>query len=196
MAVLLALNGFVVCTPDPIGQGERGEYVDLENGADVPGGAVGVHHFVYKPSLLLGRNVIHFRSWDKIRAIDLLCAREDVDANCIGFIGHSGGGQMTYLLCGLDSRIKAASISGGSGSCEHPHSLPEVRGALHQRQPRLRGLAYPEATSDNDRQDRAGVYLDRLADEQSTCQWASCSYPGGGRCVPFDHKEERWSVET
>ena len=129
MAILLAMNGFVVCTPDPIGQGERGEYVDLESGVNVAGGAVGAHHFVYKPSLLLGRNVIHFRSWDKIRAIDLLCAREDVDAERIGFIGHSGGGQMTYLLCGLDDRIRAAAISSGSGSCEHPHFLPNVRGA-------------------------------------------------------------------
>ena len=129
MAILLALNGFVVCTPDPIGQGERGEYADCECGANVAGDAVAAHHFVYKPSLLLGRNVIHFRSWDKIRAIDLLCEREDVDPSRIGFIGHSGGGQMTYLLCGLDSRIKAASISSGSGSCEHPHFRPDVRNA-------------------------------------------------------------------
>ena len=62
MAILLALNGFVVCTPDPIGQGERGEYADCECGANVAGDPVAAHHFVYKPSLLLGRNVIHFRS--------------------------------------------------------------------------------------------------------------------------------------
>lgn len=131
MASALALRGFCVCTIDPFGQGERGEYTDFESGVNVAGCPVGSHHYAYKPSLLLGRNAIHYRSWDKMRAIDLLCSRPDVDESRIGFAGHSGGGQMTYLTCGLDDRIKAAAISSGSGSCEHPHFRPSVRGPFH-----------------------------------------------------------------
>jgi dienelactone hydrolase len=42
------------------------------------------------------------------RALDVLCAREDVDASRIGCAGLSGGGLRTVLLGGLDDRIKCA----------------------------------------------------------------------------------------
>ncbi len=129
LAIELALQGVLVCTPDPLGQGERGEYADFASGENVAGDPVGAHHLACKPSLLLGRNVIHYRSWDKIRTLDYLCARPDVDAGRIGFFGHSGGGQMTYLMCGLDDRIGVAAISSGSGSCEHPQFNPRLPGA-------------------------------------------------------------------
>ncbi len=41
-------------------------------------------------------------------ALDILCAREDVDANRIGCGGLSGGGMRTAYLGGLDDRIKCA----------------------------------------------------------------------------------------
>lgn len=41
-------------------------------------------------------------------AIDILCAREDVDASNIGCGGLSGGGMRTVFLAGQDERIKAA----------------------------------------------------------------------------------------
>lgn len=42
------------------------------------------------------------------KALDVLCAREDVDAARIGCGGLSGGGMRTVFLGGLDERIKCA----------------------------------------------------------------------------------------
>jgi dienelactone hydrolase len=42
------------------------------------------------------------------KALDVLCAREDVDANRIGCGGLSGGGMRTIFMGGLDPRIKCA----------------------------------------------------------------------------------------
>jgi dienelactone hydrolase len=42
------------------------------------------------------------------KALDILCAREDVDAGRIGCGGLSGGGLRTVLLAGLDPRIQCA----------------------------------------------------------------------------------------
>ncbi|MBD0378327.1 MAG: acetylxylan esterase [Flavisolibacter sp.] len=42
------------------------------------------------------------------KALDVLCAREDVDANRIGCGGLSGGGLRTVMMAGLEPRIKCA----------------------------------------------------------------------------------------
>lgn len=42
------------------------------------------------------------------KALDILCAREDVDADRIGCCGLSGGGMRTAFMGGLDDRIKCA----------------------------------------------------------------------------------------
>lgn len=42
------------------------------------------------------------------RALDVLCAREDVDAARVGCAGLSGGGMRTVFLGGLDPRIRCA----------------------------------------------------------------------------------------
>src|SRR5258708_8407228 len=42
------------------------------------------------------------------KALDILCAREDVDAGRVGCGGLSGGGLRTVMLAGLDPRIKCA----------------------------------------------------------------------------------------
>lgn len=48
-----------------------------------------------------------FFAEDRI-ALDILCAREEVDANRIGCGGLSGGGMRTIFMGGLDPRIKCA----------------------------------------------------------------------------------------
>jgi dienelactone hydrolase len=45
---------------------------------------------------------------DDQRALDVLCAREDVDAERIGCAGLSGGGLRTVFLAGADHRIRCA----------------------------------------------------------------------------------------
>jgi dienelactone hydrolase len=42
------------------------------------------------------------------KALDILCARTDVDASKVGCGGLSGGGLRTVLMAGLDERIKCA----------------------------------------------------------------------------------------
>jgi dienelactone hydrolase len=42
------------------------------------------------------------------KALDILCARKDVDVNRIGCAGLSGGGMRTVFMGGLDARIKCA----------------------------------------------------------------------------------------
>jgi hypothetical protein len=42
------------------------------------------------------------------KALDILCARDDVDVNRIGCAGLSGGGMRTVFMGGLDERIKCA----------------------------------------------------------------------------------------
>ena len=46
------------------------------------------------------------------KALDVLCAREDVDVNRIGCGGLSGGGMRTVFVGGLDPRIKCAVCTG------------------------------------------------------------------------------------
>jgi dienelactone hydrolase len=48
-----------------------------------------------------------FFAEDKM-ALDILCARDDVDANRVGCAGLSGGGMRTVFMGGLDERIKCA----------------------------------------------------------------------------------------
>lgn len=46
------------------------------------------------------------------RALDVLCARPDVDAGRVGCAGLSGGGLRTAYLGGMDTRIKASVCAG------------------------------------------------------------------------------------
>jgi len=46
------------------------------------------------------------------RALDVLCARGDVDPDRVGCAGLSGGGLRTVYLAGLDDRIRAACCAG------------------------------------------------------------------------------------
>lgn len=46
------------------------------------------------------------------RALDVLCARPDVDAERVGCAGLSGGGLRTAYLGGLDERVKASVCAG------------------------------------------------------------------------------------
>ncbi len=45
---------------------------------------------------------------EDLKALDILCARDDVDADKIGCGGLSGGGMRTVFIGGLDTRIKCS----------------------------------------------------------------------------------------
>lgn len=63
-------------------------------------------------ALLLGQTMIGWRVWDVMRTIDWIATRPELDHNRVGCMGISGGGTCTQFSTALDTRIKAAFISG------------------------------------------------------------------------------------
>ncbi len=63
-------------------------------------------------ALLLGQTMIAWRVWDVMRTIDWIETRPELDSNRTGCVGISGGGTCTQFAAALDTRIKAALVSG------------------------------------------------------------------------------------
>jgi hypothetical protein len=102
----LVANGFVVLAIDPIGQGERLQY--LKDGEDTQGSCTVEHTHAGFQFLLQGGSVARHFIWDGIRAVDYLCERPEVDNERIGVTGNSGGGTQTSLLMLCEPRLAAA----------------------------------------------------------------------------------------
>jgi len=129
--VLFALNGIAVLVIDPIGQGERIQFVD-ENNVSLTRGSTTEHTLLNQGANLLGSSVAAYEFWDNHRAIDYLVTRPDIDKSRIGVYGSSGGGNQTMYMLGLDERIMVAAIgvfltqrdrqfeiTGVSDGCQH-----------------------------------------------------------------------------
>lgn len=99
----LARQGYVTFIFDPIGQGERLQYVDA---ALKPkrGNGTSEHLYAGNQQFLVGEFFGMWRAWDGIRALDYLLTREEVDPKHVGITGNSGGGTMTTWLCGVEPR--------------------------------------------------------------------------------------------
>jgi cephalosporin-C deacetylase-like acetyl esterase len=108
-ALLLAQNKIAVLVVDPVGQGERVQFVD-ENSNSLTRGSTTGHTLLNAGANLVGTSVAAAEYWDNHRAIDYLVTRSDIDADRIGVFGSSGGGTQTSYLMGLDERIKVASV--------------------------------------------------------------------------------------
>lgn len=106
----LARMGYVVLIYDPIGQGERLQYVGEDLHSKV-GVGVAEHLMAGNQQFLVNEFIGSWRAWDGIRALDYLLTREEVDPRHIGVTGNSGGGTMTTWLCGLDERWTMAAPS-------------------------------------------------------------------------------------
>jgi dienelactone hydrolase len=63
-------------------------------------------------ALMLGQSMAGWRTYDAMRAIDYLETRPEIDANRLGAMGISGGGLNTLYLAAVDTRVKAAMVSG------------------------------------------------------------------------------------
>jgi len=99
----LARQGYLVLTFDPIGQGERLQYLNTERKSRV-GIGVREHIVAGAQQFLIGDFFGSWRAWDGIRALDYLLTRPEADPRHVGITGNSGGGTMTTWLCGLDDR--------------------------------------------------------------------------------------------
>ena len=106
----LARLGYVVLIFDPIGQGERMQYLDA-NSKPMRGSGTGEHNYAGIQQLLVDERFCMWRAWDGIRALDYLISREEVDSRHLGVTGNSGGGTMTTWLCGLEQRWTMAAPS-------------------------------------------------------------------------------------
>ena len=106
--------GYVVLAFDPIGQGERTNYPR-------PGGwltrlrsPTEEHTMVGKQMLLAGETATGAMLWDAMRSLDVLAAQPQVDAQRLASTGQSGGGTLTMILAGLETRLAAAVCSGNT----------------------------------------------------------------------------------
>jgi len=107
--VLFALNGIAVMVIDPIGQGERIQFVD-QNNVSLTRGSTTEHTLLNQGANLLGSSFPVYEFWDNHRAIDYLVTRPDIDKERIGVYGSSGGGNQSMYMLGLDERIMVAAI--------------------------------------------------------------------------------------
>jgi dienelactone hydrolase len=106
----LARQGYVCLIFDPIGQGERLQYV-TEELKPRRGVGVGEHLFAGNQQFLVGDFLGAWRAWDGMRALDYLLTRPEVDPQHVGITGNSGGGTMTTWLCGVEPRWTMAAPS-------------------------------------------------------------------------------------
>lgn len=110
--VQLARRGFITACPVARGFGERREPA-VQNDRDNAGLLLSssCHHLMLAGAPL-GLTVQGMWTWDLIRLLDFLSQDKRVDANRIGCAGLSGGGLQTLNLAALDTRVKAAVVSG------------------------------------------------------------------------------------
>lgn len=99
----LAKLGTACLIFDPIGQGERSQYVDAA-GTLLIKGSTTEHNHAGNQMELVGEFLGSWRAWDGIRALDYLLSRPEIDPRHVGITGNSGGGTMSTWLIGLERR--------------------------------------------------------------------------------------------
>jgi len=113
----LVKKGFVVFAWDPIGQGERKQYIDHKTGKTIVGNPTREHLFTALPTFLTGSSLARYVIWDGIRAVDYLLTRSEVDPARIGMTGRSGGGFQSLYIPAFDDRIYATAPENHVTNC-------------------------------------------------------------------------------
>jgi dienelactone hydrolase len=101
----LARLGHICFIIDPVGQGERFQYLAEASLKSRLGGGVSEHIQMGNNQTLVGEFLGTWFAWDGIRALDYLLTRDEVDPAHLGVTGNSGGGTQTTWLCGLEPRF-------------------------------------------------------------------------------------------
>ena len=104
----LVEKGFIVFAFDPLGQGERMQYMDKETGKSKIGGPTREHSYAGVQTLMAGSSLSDYFIWDGVRVLDYLETRKEVDMKRIGITGRSGGGTQSALISACDDRIYAS----------------------------------------------------------------------------------------
>ncbi len=106
-ALQCVAHGYTVLAIEQFGFGHRRDPIARERG----GG-----NSSCQPSagaaLLLGQTMVGWRVYDAMRAFDYLATRPEIDTSRLGVMGISGGGTTTFFTSAIDTRVKAAVVSG------------------------------------------------------------------------------------
>lgn len=103
--ITMASRGVAVFAFDPVGQGERSEYLDPSTGKDFVRSGVPQHNLAGMQSLLTGQAIARYFVWDGIRAVDYLLTRKEVDPQRIVVAGNSGGGTQSAYIGVAEPRL-------------------------------------------------------------------------------------------
>ncbi len=106
-AIQVVEHGMAAVAIEPMAFGCRRDPANIQKG---PGQAACLPSA--GAALLLSQTMIAWRVWDVMRTIDWIEQRPELDSKRVGCMGISGGGTCTQFSAALDTRIKAAFISG------------------------------------------------------------------------------------
>jgi dienelactone hydrolase len=114
--------GFVVLAFEPMGQGERINYLDSSGKHSRLQSPDAEHTVPGKQLILFGDSTTRLQLWDAVRSLDYLASLPIVDAKRMASVGHSGGATLTMLLAAGDERLAAAAVC--MGNTENVAALP------------------------------------------------------------------------
>ena len=106
--------GYVVLAFDPIGQGERINYLKGDGWLTRLRGPTEEHTVPGRQMLLVGETATGAMLWDAMRSLDVLASHPKVDPSRLASTGQSGGGTLTMILAAMDDRLAAAAVSSGN----------------------------------------------------------------------------------
>lgn len=106
-SISLVRAGLAVFCYDPIGQGERRQFVKPDGTLEFDS-SVGEHQLMGIAGAPLGASLQRAMIWDAMRGLDFLQSRPEIRGDRLGCTGVSGGGTMTSYLMALDDRVAAA----------------------------------------------------------------------------------------
>jgi len=108
VCIALAQAGFVVLAVDPLGQGERFQFIDEQTGFQRVQWGTTEHTYAGMQFYMAGSSIARHFVWDDMRGVDYLLTRPEVDPARIGVTGNSGGGVQTCYLMVAEPRLAAA----------------------------------------------------------------------------------------
>jgi hypothetical protein len=119
VAPRLAQQGYVTLTPDRRGHGDCSEFPNgYPSGDDLSRLDAS---YQKRGSSLLALDI-----WDGRRALDLLAARDDVDASRLATLGIESGATVAAAIAALDSRVAAASLTSFISDAQRFPGMPQL----------------------------------------------------------------------
>ncbi|MBO7742390.1 MAG: acetylxylan esterase, partial [Victivallales bacterium] len=109
--ITFAEMGYAALVVDPVGQGERWQFVNVPDAFEVDGRCTHEHNMTGKLLSLTGEFFGAWRVYDLIRGLDYLLSLPQVDASRVGITGTSGGGTLTAFTQALEPRFTMAAPS-------------------------------------------------------------------------------------